>query len=105
MNIAEKMRELISKLKQDRFNGRLIPLSAECEDMWSEDYAICVGCYFEAEIGDDEPYRRFDRGACQLDFEESVVKHFGDHPGVTVNCYWNSQELEVYRDKDTKEKS
>lgn len=103
MDISKRMRELLSEMKGGHFRGRIIPLSPECEEEWTADYAICVGMYVEDKIGDDEPYCRFDIEGFMADFESAIRDYFGGDVMICINFRHAAQELEVYRRQEKKE--
>lgn len=95
VNIAERMRELIPLLRAG-INGIEIPdVSPECEDEWSEDYAIVQDAY--PDTWDQGDY--FDGSRFYADYKEFVRDHFAEDPSVIVEFH-GSDEIEAYRKKE-----
>lgn len=94
LDIGKKMTEVLPLLKKGLLGTDVdFPnLRPECQDEWGPNYAIVGGLhYFFAQYDD---YTFFDHDKFRSDYEEKVCSFF---PECTVKCYWQSQEIEVYR--------
>lgn len=120
MNVAEKMRELLPILRAG-VNGIGCPeVRPECEDQWSENYAIVQTFYWDTPLDNDY----FDEPRFRFDTENVIREHFTEAgrktvlitepPSpefllslgtgtVVVRIMYRSQEIEVYV-VDAKEK-
>jgi len=113
MNIAERMRTLIPKLKTG-INGIGCPeVRPECESEWSDTYAILQTFYWDTPLDSDY----FDEDRFRADTEKLIKDHFTEDgwetkliteqppasliatvkPGtVMIRLFYRSQEIEVY---------
>lgn len=113
MNIAERMRELLPKLKAG-VNGIGCPeVRPESESEWNENYAIIQTCYWDTPLDDDY----FDHDRFRADTEKIIKDHFTEEgretrliteqPSPTyigtvksgtvmIRIFYRSQEIEVY---------
>lgn len=89
MNIAETMRNVLSKLKKGLDDIDFPSIRPECIDEWSENYAIVKDVYYDYPESD-----YFDHDRFRQDYENMVKVLF---PGCKVAFYWQSQEIEVYK--------
>jgi hypothetical protein len=120
MNIANRMRELLTEIKSGKhesFNGNTIPdVEPECEDDWSEDYAIIQNVYWIFDLS-PEVEQYFDGPQFRYDFEMYLKSFFEipggepvllirfhektqktiDVPTIVIDFRDGAQEVEVYR--------
>lgn len=107
MNLSEQMTKLIDEFRVNGFNEVDIPdIKPECNQSWSEDYAIAYNFYYDA---DEHPY--FDYPQFRYDLEQFIKGYFkADHlileakqpanrkiGDIVVGVYYGSQEIEVFR--------
>lgn len=113
MNIAERMRELLPKLKAG-VNGIGCPeVRPECEGDWNEHYALLQTFYWDMPLDNDY----FDEDRFRADTEKLIKDHFTEEgretklfteqppaefiatvkPGtIMIRLFYRSQEIEVY---------
>lgn len=97
MNIAERMRQVLPKLR--KFNDVELPdIKPECKDDWSEGYAIVQDVYIDHGF-DESEYFDADRFWSEY---QAMVK--GLFPGMTVQFHMRSQEIEVYLPRERSER-
>ncbi len=105
MDVAAKMRDVLTRLRTEGFNGVTFPeVQAEAEYSWSPSYAIAERFTYDT-MGYDA-YFAHDR--FRADLQRFLLEQFG--PGarvwdgqngpagsVTIRLYWETNELEVVR--------
>lgn len=94
LNIGEQMTKVLLDLRRGVNDMEVPDLHPECEEEWGPDYAIVQGLYYDYDLGDTE-YHVFDHDKFREDYEDKVRSLF---PDCIVKMYWQSQEIEVYRD-------
>ena len=105
MDVAAKMRDVLTRLRTEGFNGATFPeVQAEAENSWSPSYAIAERFAYDTQ-GYDQ-YFLHDRFRAGL--QRFLVEQFGPSarmwdgqngpPGsITIRIYWHTHELEVVR--------
>jgi len=93
MNIATKAHELREVLSKEGVNGvRLEDIKPECEEDWSEDYAILGDAYPDP---DKEFYNEFAAADFRWDLQNFIEKFFEEKAEIKI--YPTCNEIEIMR--------
>lgn len=98
LNIAQRMREIIDCLREEGFEGFSFPeAQVECDDQWSERYAIAQGMKWDSWDIPDHVSDRVDWSELEYDFLQWIKSRFSEGSGEPVVLLRNFEDK---RDKD-----